>query len=201
MVKIIKLQKGKIKEVLQEAKKVVLAKGVILYPTDTVYGIGGDATEPEVARRVKEIKGSSDSKQFSVIMSDIKMIEDYCEVGLWEEMILKKYLPGPYTFILKIHRPLAVTSDLTLGVRIPELDICNRLSEAIGKPIISTSANKSGKEPPKSFAEVDPGILNAVDLAIDGGQTRYRGTSDVVDLINRKLVRKGVGSIDLTQPL
>lgn len=199
MVKIIKLEKGNISTVLEEAKKVINNRGVIIYPTDTVYGIGGDATDPAVVEKVMEIKGREKGHAFSVIMSDIDMIEEYCIVDIFQEIILKKYLPGPYTFVLKIHRPIAVSQDLTLGVRIPNLDFCNRLSEVVGKPIISTSANRSGEIPPRAFNEINKEILEAVDLAIDGGPTRYYGPSDVVDLVNMKIIRKGVGEIDLSK--
>ncbi|MEM2949105.1 MAG: Sua5/YciO/YrdC/YwlC family protein, partial [Candidatus Bilamarchaeaceae archaeon] len=76
MVKIIKLEKGNISTVLEEAKKVINNRGVIIYPTDTVYGIGGDATDPAVVEKVMEIKGREKGHAFSVIMSDIDMIEE-----------------------------------------------------------------------------------------------------------------------------
>ncbi|MFH1222424.1 MAG: L-threonylcarbamoyladenylate synthase [Candidatus Micrarchaeota archaeon] len=201
MVKIMKLEQGNIRKVLAEAKKIINERGVILYPTDTVYGLGGDATDPGVVERIRFIKGREEHRPFSAIFSDINMIEQYCEVDFWCEVVLKKYLPGPHTFILRMSRPMPVSTDLTLGVRIPEFDFCNRLSEEVGKPIVSTSANKSGQEPPKTFAEVDPEILKAVDLAIDGGPTRNLGPSDVVDLVNKKIVRKGVGTIDINELL
>lgn len=201
MVRILKLKAIEPSKIIEESKKVIENKGVIIYPTDTVYGIGGDATEMEVVRKVRAIKGLEKSKPLSVIMSDLKMIKQYCEVEGGEEFTLKKYLPGPYTFILKLHRPLPVTSDLTIGIRIPEHNFSHQLSEAVGKPLISTSANKTGEEPPKSFEELDKSILEKADLAIDGGFTRYSGPSDVIDLVNKKVIRKGVGVMDISEIL
>ena len=199
MVKILKLKTIEPAEIIEESRKVIENKGVIIYPTDTVYGIGGDATEMGVVQKIREIKGLEKTKPLSVIMSDLKMIKEYCEVESNEEFTLKKYLPGPYTFILKLHRPIPVTSDLTIGVRIPEHNFSHQLSEAVGKPIISTSANITGEEPPKSFEELDKSILEQADIAIDGGFTRYSGPSDVVDLVNKKVIRKGVGVMDISE--
>ena len=199
MVKILKLKTIESSKIIEESKKVIEKRGVIIYPTDTVYGIGGDATDMGVVRKVREIKGIEKTKPLSVIMSDLKMIKEYCEIGSPEEFTLKKYLPGPYTFILRLNRPISVTSDLTIGVRIPEHNFSHQLSEAVGKPIISTSANKTGEDPPRSFEEIDKSILEKADLAVDGGFTRYSGPSDVIDLVNRKVIRKGVGVIDISE--
>ena len=184
---------------LYRTREAILAGKAAIYPTDTVYGIGGDATNYRVVERVQEIKGLGRDKPLSVMMADISMIDEYCEIGLWEEMILKKYLPGPFTFILRKKKDLPVISNDSLGIRIPEMDFCNRLSEEVGKPIISTSANKTGKPAPTSFGEIDRDILAAVDIAVDNGPTRYGGASDVVDLINKKIIRKGVGKADLSK--
>ncbi|NYZ77088.1 threonylcarbamoyl-AMP synthase [Candidatus Micrarchaeota archaeon] len=199
MAEIIRYAGGDIDRALYRAKDAVLSGKVLIYPTDTVYGIGGDATRQETVDRVRKIKGLGSDKPLSVMMADMNMIEEYCEIGLWEEMILKRYLPGPHTFILKLNKPLPVSSDGTLGVRIPESDFCNRLSEEVAKPIVSTSANKTGELPPTAFEEIGNGIVEAADIAVDNGPTRYRKSSDVVDLVNKKIIRKGVGVIDLTK--
>ncbi len=199
MVKITKFIGGNVEGAVADAKRAVLAGEIIIYPTDTVYGIGGDAANSKIAARIRKIKGLERDKPLSVIMADINMIEEYCEIGLWEEMILKKYLPGPFTFILKKRRELPVTNDKTLGVRVPEFEFCNRLSDEVGKPIISTSANKTGNPPPVSFEEIEKKILETADVAIDCGHTRYGRSSDVVDLVNKKIIRKGVGVIDLSE--
>lgn len=199
MVRIMKLKTVGSAEIIKEAKEIMENRGIIIYPTDTVYGIGGDATSLEVVQKIRKIKGVEKDRPLSVIMSDLKMIEDYCEVGFSEEIILKRFLPGPYTFILKLHRALPVTSDFTIGVRIPEHNFSNQLSELLGKPIVSTSANKKGENPPKSFEEIDKSILEKADIAVDGGVTRYSGPSDVIDLVNKKIIRKGVGTINISE--
>ncbi len=199
MVEVIKYRGGDIEKALFRVKDAVLHGKIIIYPTDTVYGIGGDALNSRVVDAIREIKKMGKDKPLSVMMSDTSMIDEYCEVGLWEEMILKKYLPGPFTFILRARKNLPVSKDKTLGVRIPESDFCNRLSEDVGRPVISTSANVTGEAPPTSFEEVKKTVLETADVAVDHGPTRYRKSSDVVDLVNKKIIRKGVGVIDLSK--
>lgn len=199
MVEILKYIRGDVEKVLHRAKEAVLDKKIIIYPTDTLYGIGGDALDQDVVDKVREIKGMGKDKPLSVMMADLDMIEEYCECGIWEEMILKRYLPGPFTFILKAKKTLPVMIDDTIGIRVPEVELCNRLSEGVGKPIISTSANKTGEPAPTSFEEITKDILNSADIALDRGPTRYKRSSDVVDLVNKKIIRKGVGIIDLSK--
>ena len=199
MVEVIRYSGGDIDRALYRARDTILNGKILIYPTDTVYGIGCDATKDDVVAKIRKIKGLSQDKPLLVMMADINMVDEYCEIGLWEETILKKYLPGPFAFILKMRKPLPVSSDGTLGIRIPESDFCNRLSEEVGKPIVSTSANKTGEPPPVSFNEITSEVLNAADLAVDNGSTRYKKSSDIVDLVKKRIVRKGLGIIDLTK--
>ncbi len=195
---IIKYERGAVDKALYRAKNTVLDGKILIYPTDTVYGIGGDALNKRVVRKVREIKNIGEDKPLSVMMADMKMIEEYCEVGLWEEMILKKYLPGPFTFILKKIKEVPVSDNETIGVRVPEFEFCNRLSDEVGKPIISTSANRTGKPAPTTFQEIEKKVLESADAAVDRGPTRYKRSSDVVDLVNKKIIRKGIGEINLS---
>ncbi|NYZ73716.1 threonylcarbamoyl-AMP synthase [Candidatus Micrarchaeota archaeon] len=186
------------------AKALLGSKGVMVYPTDTVYGIGGDATSEEVVKKVRAIKGINEKKPLSVMMADFSMIEYYCDTGIWEDIIVKSYLPGPYTFVLKLRHPLAATGNDKLGVRIPESIFCQRLCQAFGRPIITTSANPTGQKAPLELPGVDKKVLDAVDLAIDGGPTKYGTASAVIDLVERKMVREGsketIDLLELPEP-
>jgi len=186
MAKIIKLESENARAAIKEIKTVLQKGGLIIYPTDTFYEIGGDATEPAVIERIKKIKDIGEEKPLSVMMADLQMIDDYCIVDFVEELILKKYLPGPYTFILNIHRPIAAATDTTLGVRVPETGFCNQICEEFGKPIVITSANKIGKKPPTKFSEIEKDILDNIELAIDGGQTKYGKAPTIIDLAQKK---------------
>lgn len=169
------------------------SKGTMVYPTDTVYGIGGDATSEEVVKRIHGMKGTDEKKPMSVMMADFGMIDYYCETGIWEDMIMSRYLPGPYTFILKKNerRYIPASEGDTLGVRMPDSAFCQALCKAFRKPIITTSANLTGEAVATRLDDVDKEVLDAVDVVIDGGPTRYQSPSIVVDLVERKVLREG----------
>jgi len=176
------------------------SKGLMVYPTDTVYGIGGDATSPDVVDKIHRLKGIKGRRPMSVMVSDFGMIEYFCDTGVWEDMILDRYLPGPYTFILKKKRDLPASDTDRLGIRMPDSAFCKALCDAFGKPIITTSANLTGGIPPTKLEDVDKRILDGVDLAIDGGFTKYRCPSPVIDLVDRKMRREGSSEkIDLVK--
>jgi len=167
--------------------------GTVVYPTDTVYGLGADAQSEEAVQKVRDAKGIKDGKPLSVMVSDLGMVDYFCDTGVWEDIILRKYLPGPYTFILKKSRDIPASDSDTLGIRIPDSQFCQALCKKFGRPIITTSANPTGQAPPKCFDEVDKSVLGAADLAIDGGPTKYLKASTVIDLVERKMLRQGEG--------
>jgi len=179
-------------EAFQKAKECILSAKVLIYPTDTVYGIGGNALRKEVVDRINSIKKRS-KKPFSIILGNIEMIKDYCEVSYEQEKILQKYLPGPYTFILKAKKSLPVTQTKKIGVRIPEHDFTVKLSLSLGIPIVTTSANISGHPDPFQFSDIPHSVLDPADLIVDGGPARYMKSSTVVDLVDNKILRKGAG--------
>jgi L-threonylcarbamoyladenylate synthase len=179
------------------ATAILKSGGLIAYPTDTVYGIGCDATSEEAVARVLTLKGIGQKKPLSVMVADFGMIDHYCETGIWEDIVLKRYLPGPYTFILRQHRPLPASGTGKLGVRMPDSAFCMALCEKFGRPIVTTSANLTGQPPPLKFGDIDRKILDSVQAAIDGGKTKYGRPSLIIDLVDRKLIREGGDEIDL----
>ncbi len=195
MVSIVKID-GNIMDAADAAAEAVRSGGVIIYPTDTVYGIGGDGTDPRVIDRIHKIKKTRERKALSLMMADFTMIEEYCETGIWEDRILKRCLPGPFTFIVKARNPMPATEDGTIGIRIPDNEFCHLLCQKAGKPLISTSANITGKEAPERFQDIETEIVEAVDIAIDGGPTRYHQPSTVVDLIQKRVIRQGSIAIE-----
>lgn len=199
MTTVLKITKENFQSALDIARPILKSGGIIVYPTDTVYGIGGDATSEEVVKKIHEIKGIPEQKPMTVMMADFGMIDYYCDTGLWEDVILKKYLPGPYTFLMKRRRPLPASDTDKLGVRMPDSDFCRSLCWLFGRPIISTSANLTGQEAPDTLQKVDSEILDAADVVIDGGLTKYGGASVIVDLVERKIIRKGMKEISLVE--
>ncbi|VVC03856.1 Threonylcarbamoyl-AMP synthase [Candidatus Bilamarchaeum dharawalense] len=174
---------------IEEAMRVLQEGGVLIYPTDTLYGIGGDATSEKTVKRIHRIKKTDEKKPLSVMMASLEMIKEYCEVDSEQEKTLTKKLPGPYTFLLRIKKKIPASNEGKLGVRIPDNEFCQFLSKKFGKPIITTSANITKQVPPTTIEEVDKQILEEVDLAVDGGKTKYKKASDITDLVEGKKIR------------
>ncbi|MBU4452418.1 MAG: threonylcarbamoyl-AMP synthase [Nanoarchaeota archaeon] len=143
---------------------------VIIYPTDTVYGIGCNAENFMLIERVFAAKGRDMKKPLSVIAPDKDWILAHCVVS---REIVDKYLPGKYTILLKKKDSkflaLATSGSDTIGVRIPAHRI-SKLVERARIPFITTSANRSGEKAPKTLSEIPKDLKDAVDLIIDGGE-------------------------------
>jgi len=176
-----------------QIKEAILAGKVFIYPTDTLYGIGGNALDKNVVKKIYEIKKREGKKPLSVIMGSLAMVEEYCELSKVQTEVLINYLPGPYTFILKLKKPIPATETDKVGIRVPEHQFARRLSAQLNIPIITTSANLSGKKDAYQVKDIQKSILKAVDFVIDMGETTYKQGSTVVDLTEMKILRKGAG--------
>lgn len=180
-------------KIINEAINVLANGGVVLYPTDTVYGLGANIFDKHAVRRVYSIKQRSLLKPFSILVKDIDAINLVAKVSLAQKEILSKYLPGPYTFILNKHNivPRGVTSGLTnVGVRVPDCDIARNLARIF--PITTTSANVSDDEMLSNPKEILEQLNCDVDLVIDVGDLDSNAPSSIIDLsgIKPKIVRK-----------
>ncbi len=181
----------------------VLKKGgVICYPTDTMYGVGCDIFNQKAVKRIHMIKNRPKQKPFSFMCSDLKNISEYSHVGNMAYRLMRKCLPGPYTFVLtgtKLVPKIMLTRQKTVGIRVPEYPICQHLIQGLGNPILNTSALKEkGAEPPVDGFDVYDLFGNQVDLIIDGGQI-LPNPSTVVSLIDDgpEVLREGKGDISL----
>ena len=170
------------KEEMQKVLEVLREGGVILYPTDTVWGIGCDATNPEAVAKVYAIKNREDSKSLVLLASDMDMICRYVREVPEMAVQLVEVNDKPMTIIypgavagengcMKADRHVlaynTVAEDGTVGIRIPMMDFCQQLVAKLGRPIVSTSANISGEPTPKKFAEISEEIKSAVDYIVD----------------------------------
>lgn len=174
--------------------------GVIIYPTDTIYGIGCDITKPAAIERIARIKGIDPKKaQFSFVCSDLSHISDYTKsIDTPVFRMLKKALPGPYTFIFKASKQvpkLLQTKKDTVGIRVPDNNICRMIVEQLGNPLLSTSLPTDGDV--EYFT--DPEIMHdefghLVDIVIDAGHGSIL-SSTVVDCTSGvpELIREGAG--------
>lgn len=143
---------------------------VIIYPTDTIWGLGGDATNVKVVRRIFELKHRSRAKSLVVLMRDVDMLNMYIKDVPKEILTLLDKTDYPTTIIYQNPQGLAgnaIALDNTVAIRIPQHDFCQKLLSQFGKPIVSTSANMSGRSTPKSFDEIDEVILDGADYVVN----------------------------------
>lgn len=176
---------------VQLSKARLRSGGIIAYPTDTLYGIGCDALDKNSIGRIVRIKKRDGAKPMSVIFSCWEQAAKYVDIGGGLLQKLEKLSPGPYTFLLGLKEKIPATAHDVLGCRIPENEYCRRISAEFENPIVSTSANISGLKSPSSVQEMDIRILREVDLIVDEGPTRYEEGSTIIDVINKKIVRRG----------
>lgn len=167
----------KAEEIFAEALRTVREGGTILYPTDTVWGLGCDATNSEAVARIFEIKQRSDAKSLVLLASDLDMIARYVKeipsiaIDLIEvnDAPMTIIYPGAITSETDDRWHLAasaVAADGTVGIRIPLMDWCKQLVFKLGRPIVSTSANISGEATPKRFSDIPQEIKDAVDFVV-----------------------------------
>lgn len=173
-------------EVLAQALKVLREGGVILYPTDTVWGLGCDATNPEAVKRIYEIKHRSDSKSLVLLACDMDMVARYIHqipdvaIDLVEvnDKPMTIVYPGAITYPAPAEGAEAkfdryhlayntVAEDGSVGIRIPLNEFCVEMVSKLARPLVSTSANISGEETPRKFAEIPEEIRSAVDYIVD----------------------------------
>lgn len=175
------------KEQIQKALEVLRRGGVILYPTDTVWGIGCDATDPEAVARVYEIKKRSDSKSLVLLAGDMDMVCRYVkEIPPMAEQLVEvndKPMTIIYPGAIAGERPSGagapvradrnslaynvVAEDGTVGIRIPMMEFCQGLVSRLGRPLVSTSANISGEATPKRYSEISEEVQSGVDMIVD----------------------------------
>jgi len=176
-----------------------LKKGsVISYPTDTVYGIGCDIFEKKAIDRVRQIKGKAHKDPLSFICPDLKDISNYAHVSNRAYRVMRHLLPGAYTFILRATRlvpKLMVSKRKTVGIRVPDNNICLSLLKELGHPIVSTSASFSEVDIFTDAQEIDIRLGHILEIIIDGGELGTE-SSTVIDLTNDDnfvVVRQGKG--------
>lgn len=184
--------------------KVLKDGGLVIYPTDTVYGLGCDITNTKALEKIAKIKGVKLEKaNFSFVCSDLKNISDYVrQIDTPTFKILKRALPGPYTFILPGNNnlPKEFKKKNTVGIRVPDNNIALELVRQLGNPIVSTSIYD---EDEVLEYTTDPELIfekwqNLVDIVIDGGYGD-NFASTVIDLSEGEpvVIREGKGSLDV----
>jgi L-threonylcarbamoyladenylate synthase len=163
------------KEEIIQAAKVLMAGGTILYPTDTIWGIGCDATNYKAVTKVYAIKGRLTEKSFIILLDKPEKLLTYVERVPDIAWDLLKSIETPLTVVYPNAKNLAknvVASDGSIGIRIVKDDFCRRLISYINKPIVSTSANLSGDPPPLIFSNISREIISKVDYVVAVNKNR-----------------------------
>lgn len=192
----------------QKALEVLGNGGLVIYPTETCYGVGVDATNEPAVAKLLSYKDRSEGKAISIAVLDSDMAADYVEINSEARALYQKFTPGPITIISKSRG--RVVADLeselgTLGVRVPDHDFVLKLVGELGRPITATSANASGKSSPYSVESLLSNLSKAkqsqIDLIIDAGQLPKRPTSTVVDTTQQGGVVYRQGEVQVGQQL
>lgn len=188
---IIKLGKKKISKAIQTAAEVLEKGGIIIFPTETSYGIGADATNEEAIEKVHEAKKQPHDKAVSVIVSDLKQAGQIAELDEEARALAKKFFPEPLTIIT---REKNVPKNLTqngIAFRVSSNKFARELCRAFGKPVTATSANIHGEEPIFSGKEAIEKFFGTADLIIDSGKLPQRTASTIYSTIEHKILREG----------
>lgn len=184
---------------IQRAVQALSAGEVIGYPTDTVYGLGCDIANKKAVDRLYQIKGMDRSQHLAFICPDLGEIAKYAIVDNQIYRVLRRFLPGPYCFILEATREvprLIQTKRKTIGIRVPNHEIVRAVTRELGRPIISTTAARAGSPPYVDAREIDDDF-HGLGLVIDAGAGGTVPTT-VIDLTTQPpvVVREGAGPVD-----
>lgn len=184
------------REVLDRAAELILSGGLVVFPTETVYGLGGDATQAASAKKIYEAKGRPSDNPLIIHIANPRDAEQYAHICPTYERLAKAFMPGPLTVILPKRDiiPTETTGGLdTVAVRCPSHPVAHALIEACGVAIAAPSANRSGKPSPTCAAHVADDMDGRVDMIIDGGECDIGLESTIVKI-------DGEDSVTLLRP-
>lgn len=155
---------------IENALAIIKKGGIILYPTDTVWGIGCDATRTDAVDRIFKLKQRDDQKAMICLVNSVRMLEKYVDEVPGPAYDIIEYASKPTTIIYDYPLGVAdnlISADNSLGIRVTKDSFCQKLIAKLGRPLVSTSANISGGTTPESYSEIDPLILNGVDYIVN----------------------------------
>lgn len=187
---------------LDEVVDIIKRDGIVVFPTETVYGIGGNALSENVIKNIYNIKKRPQEKALNILVKNKEEIKKYAYISNeLEEEIIDKFMPGPITIILKKRKSqipdLLTGNNDTIGIRIPDNDIVKKILEKCNLPIAAPSANISGKPSSIRLEDIKSDFDGKVDAFIDGGKCKQNISSTIVKVIdgNIKILREGIISI------
>lgn len=178
-----------VEKAAKKAASVLAKSGLVLFPTDTVYGIAADATNPKALALLRHAKGREAKKPISVIVPDVASIGTYAAMNDAARSLADRFLPGALTLVMRAtdRIPQEIALNGSIGIRIPDHPFCLALARAFGKPYTATSANRSGRETPGNIADIVAQfghLAGDIALAIDAGNLDARKPSTVVTTVS-----------------
>lgn len=188
---------------LKQAAELIKQGKIVVFPTETVYGIGTNGLNANAVKKLYEVKKRPINKPISLLVSDIKMVEQIAkDITEIEYKIMEKFFPGPLTIILKkkdIVPNIVTAGQDTVGVRMPSGEIARKLVEIAGVPIAAPSANISGEPSGTNLQEIKKHLKENVDYFIDGGESELGIASTIVQVVNGEITILRQGNITLEQ--
>jgi len=175
---------------LADAAEILRRGGLVAFPTETVYGLGADATNPKALARLNQVKGRPPDKPYSLHLYSVDQMRTLVPViPPLAARLMERFWPGPLTIVMPGPR-----GD-TLGFRLPDHPIAQAFLKACAVPVVAPSANRSGHPPPTDAAEVLEALNGDLDCVLDGGPTRLGRESTVVEVVNNRLEIRREGAI------
>ncbi len=165
-----------LKDEVAKALTIIQQGGIILYPTDTIWGIGCDATNTEAVKKIFKLKQRDEAKSVIVLIDTPNKLEGYIQEVPEIAFDLIEYAEHPLTLVMpgaKNLSPAVINADGSVGIRVVKHPFCEQLIQRLRKPLVSTSANISGQPSPQTFAEVSQDVINGVDYVVNLEQQDY----------------------------
>lgn len=185
-----KLEKSESKNI-KKAAEIIKKGGIVIFPTDTVYGIGAKFDDEKAINRIRKIKKTPIGQMYPVLVSNINQAKSLAKLERQAEKLAKKYWPGQLTIVVKSK------SGQKIGLRLPQSDIVNSIIKQSKTPIIGTSANFHGDITPTTYEQLDANFIKLVDFVVKGVCTK-KAESTVIDLSSArpKILRQGALKLD-----
>jgi len=183
---------------LIEAAEIIKAGGLVVFPTETVYGLGADALNPCAVARVYEVKRRPKDQPLSIAVAEVGAIKQFVQkIPEVAQRLWQRFLPGPLTLILfksEIIPDIVTGGNKKIGIRIPDHPVALSLIRLVARPITATSANLTGKPSPNEVTNIIGDIGDKVDLIIDAGPTKFGQESTILDLTDTPTILR-IGAI------
>ncbi len=179
---------GDTRDGIRQAAATVRDGGTVIYPTETCYGLGCDATDGDAVKRVYDIKERPREKGLTCIVSDVEMAEQYCRLSDRERAVVDAFMPGPVTLVAEKTGALPDVLNSAFVFRIPGSDTARQLADAAGVPVVATSANVSGGESRYRVDDIAADVRDAVDMVVDAGALDQLSPSTIVELRENNVV-------------